>query len=157
MKDIVPNLWFDTEAEEAAEFYTSLFEDSKIVNVMRYGDAGPRPSGMVMTVTFRLLGQDFTAINGGPEFKFTEAVSLLVNCDTQDEVDYLWDKLSDGGEKGPCGWLKDRYGLSWQIVPNRLDELLQDEDPAKVNKVMEAMLQMGKLEIDGLEKAYANA
>jgi predicted 3-demethylubiquinone-9 3-methyltransferase (glyoxalase superfamily) len=155
MRGITPNLWFDTEAEEAANFYCSIFPDSKIVSVLHYGEAGPRPAGMVLTVDFRLLGQEFTAINGGPEFKFTEALSLAVNCDTQDEVDELWAKLSEGGEPGPCGWLKDKYGLSWQIVPTRLVELLQDEDSEKANRVMKAMLQMGKIEIEDLEKAYA--
>jgi predicted 3-demethylubiquinone-9 3-methyltransferase (glyoxalase superfamily) len=154
MLGITPNLWFDTEAEEAANFYTSIFEDSKIMSVLRYGEAGPRPAGMVLTVTFRLLGQEFTAINGGPEFKFNEALSLLVNCESQEEVDELWEKLSEGGEKGPCGWLKDKFGLSWQIVPTRLDEMLQDEDPERANRVMKAMLQMGKIEIEDLEKAY---
>ena len=158
MKGIIPNLWFDTEAEEAAEFYTSLFPDSKIVNVTHYGEAGPREAGMVMTVTFRLLGQDFTAINGGPDFRFTEAVSFLVDCDSQEEVDELWTKLTaDGGEPGPCGWLKDKYGLSWQIVPSRLEELLLDEDPEKANRVMKAMLQMTKMDIAELERAYAGS
>jgi len=154
MKGITPNLWFDTEAEEAANFYTSIFDDSKIVSVLRYGEAGPRPAGMVLTVTFKILGQEFTAINGGADFKFNEAVSLLVNCETQDEVDELWKRLSEGGEEGPCGWLKDRFGLSWQIVPTRLEELLKDEDPEKANRVMKAMLQMRKIEIDELERAY---
>ena len=152
---IVPNLWFDTEAEEAAEFYTSIFENSKIVDVSHFGEAGPRPAGMVLTVDFELEGQRFTALNGGPEFRFTEAISLLVNCETQDEVDELWEKLSEGGgEKGPCGWLKDRYGLSWQIVPTVLGELLQNPDKEKANRVMAAMLQMQKLDIDGLKRAY---
>jgi predicted 3-demethylubiquinone-9 3-methyltransferase (glyoxalase superfamily) len=153
VQKITPNLWFDTEAEEAADFYTSIFKDSEVGTVLRYGEAGPRSAGMVMTVTFRLAGQEFTAINGGPEFKFTEAVSLLVNCETQDEVDELWEKLSDGGEKGPCGWLKDRYGLSWQIVPIRLNELMEDEDPERVNRVMKVMLQMTKLDIGALENS----
>jgi predicted 3-demethylubiquinone-9 3-methyltransferase (glyoxalase superfamily) len=121
---------------------------------MRYGEAGPRPAGMVMTVSFQLEGQDFTGLNGGPEFKFNEAVSLLVNCETQDEVDEFWEKLSAGGEKGPCGWLKDKFGLSWQIVPTVLDEMLQDEDADRASRVMEAMLQMTKIEIGELEKAY---
>jgi predicted 3-demethylubiquinone-9 3-methyltransferase (glyoxalase superfamily) len=155
MQKIVTNLWFDTEAEEAAEFYTSIFENSKIVDVSHFGEAGPRPAGMVLTVDFELEGQRFTALNGGPEFRFTEAISLLVNCETQDEVDELWEKLSEGGgEKGPCGWLKDRYGLSWQIVPTVLGELLQDPDKEKANRVMAAMLQMQKLDIDGLKRAY---
>jgi predicted 3-demethylubiquinone-9 3-methyltransferase (glyoxalase superfamily) len=154
MQKIVPNLWFDTEAEEAASFYTSIFKNSRVTNVMRYREAGPRPAGMVMTVSFELEGQHFTGLNGGPEFKFNEAVSLLVNCETQEEVDELWDKLSAGGEKGPCGWLKDKFGLSWQIVPTVLDEMLQDEDADRANRVMEAMLQMTKIEIGELEKAY---
>ncbi len=150
---ITTNLWFDTEAEEAANFYTSIFNDSKIVNIMRFGEAGPRPAEMVMTVTFQLEGQEFTAINGGPEFKFSEAISLLVNCETQEEVDELWDKLSAGGEEGPCGWLKDKFGLSWQIVPTVLDELLQDEDTDRANRAMKAMLQMSKLDIEVLQNA----
>ncbi len=152
---ITPNLWFDTEAEEAANFYISIFDDSQIVGVMRYGEAGPRPAGMVMTVTFQLAGQEFTALNGGPDFKFNEAISLLVNCESQDEVDELWQKLSAGGEEGPCGWLKDRFGVSWQIVPTVLEEMLQDDDADRANRVMEAMLQMTKIDIEGLEKAYA--
>jgi predicted 3-demethylubiquinone-9 3-methyltransferase (glyoxalase superfamily) len=154
LQKITPNLWFDTEAEEAANFYTSIFKDSKVARVMHYGEAGPRPAGMVMTVTFQLDGQEFTALNGGPEFKFNEAISLLVNCETQEEVDELWDKLSDGGEKGPCGWLKDKFGVSWQIVPTVLDEMLQDEDADRANRVMKAMLQMTKIDIEALEKAY---
>ena len=153
LQKITPNLWFDTEAEEAANFYTSIFPHSKVVRVMRYGEAGPRPAGMVMTVTFQLEGQEFTALNGGPDFKFNEAISLLVNCETQEEVDEFWDKLSAGGEKGPCGWLKDRFGVSWQIVPTILDEMLQDEDTDRANRVMKAMLQMTKIEIKGLENA----
>jgi predicted 3-demethylubiquinone-9 3-methyltransferase (glyoxalase superfamily) len=156
VQKITPNLWFDTEAEEAAGFYTSIFKNSRITKVMRYGEAGPRPAGMVMTVTFQLEGQDFTGLNGGPEFKFNEAISLLVNCETQEEVDEFWDKLSAGGEKGPCGWLKDKFGLSWQIVPTVLDEMLQDEDADKANRVMKAMLQMTKIDISELEKAYSN-
>ena len=155
MQKIVPNLWFDTESEDAANFYTSIFENSKVLRVMLYGEAGPRPAGMVLTVTFQLEGQEFTALNGGPEFKFNEAISLLVNCETQEEVDRLWDKLSDGGEKGPCGWLKDKFGVSWQITPTVLEKMLQDEDDDRANRVMKAMLQMGKIEIDVLEKAYA--
>ncbi len=155
MQKIIPNLWFDTEAEDAANFYTSIFENSTVLRVMHYGEAGPRPAGMVLTVTFQLEGQEFTALNGGPEFKFNEAISLLVNCDSQEEVDRLWDKLSKGGEKGPCGWLKDKFGVSWQITPAILDEMLQDEDADKANRVMKAMLQMGKIEIDALERAYA--
>jgi predicted 3-demethylubiquinone-9 3-methyltransferase (glyoxalase superfamily) len=154
VQKITPNLWFDTEAEEAANFYTSIFKDSEVVNVMHYGEAGPRPAGMVMTVTFRLQGQEFTGLNGGPEFKFNESISLLVNCESQDEVDEYWERLSEGGEEGPCGWLKDKFGVSWQIVPTVLDVLLQDKDPEKANRVMKAMLQMKKLDIAGLQEAY---
>ena len=153
MQKIVPNLWFDTEAEEAANYYCSIFKNSEVVNVTHYGEAGPRPAGMVLTVDFQLDGQEFTALNGGPDFKFNEAVSLLVNCESQGEVDTLWDKLSEGGQEGPCGWLKDKYGLSWQIIPTRLGELLQDEDDDRANRVMKAMLQMGKIDIETLEKA----
>ena len=156
MQKIVPNLWFDTEAEEAANFYTSIFKDSEIVEVSYYGEAGPRPAGMVLTVNFRLHGQDFTALNGGPDFKFNEAVSFLVNCESQEEVDDLWERLSaDGGEEGPCGWLKDKYGVSWQIVPTVLGELLQDEDKEKAGRAMKAMLQMKKLDIAELKRAHA--
>jgi predicted 3-demethylubiquinone-9 3-methyltransferase (glyoxalase superfamily) len=155
MKGIIPSLWFDTEAEEAAHFYTSIFKDSEIVDVTHYGEAGPRPAGTVLTVTWRIQGQEFIGLNGGPEFKFNEALSFLVNCESQEEVDELWEKLTaEGGQPGPCGWLKDKYGLSWQIVPTRLNELLGDEDPEKANRVMKAMLQMGKIEIDDLERAY---
>jgi predicted 3-demethylubiquinone-9 3-methyltransferase (glyoxalase superfamily) len=153
LQKITPNLWFDTEAEEAANFYTSIFDDSRIVRVLRYGEAGPRPAGMVMTVTFQLAGQEFTALNGGPDFKFNEAISLLVNCESQEEVDELWEKLSEGGEKGPCGWLKDQYGVSWQIIPTVLEEMLQDEDADRANRVMKAMLDMSKIEIAALERA----
>jgi predicted 3-demethylubiquinone-9 3-methyltransferase (glyoxalase superfamily) len=154
VQKIKPCLWFDTEGEEAAEYYTSIFDNSKITNVARYGSAGPRPAGTVMIVEFELDGQELIALNGGPEFTFTEAVSLEVTCETQEEVDRLWETLSEGGEKGPCGWLKDRYGLSWQIVPRILNELVQDEDPEKAQRVMAAMLQMGKIEIEGLQRAY---
>jgi predicted 3-demethylubiquinone-9 3-methyltransferase (glyoxalase superfamily) len=157
MQKITPNLWFDTEAEQAAEFYISIFEDSKITSVSHYGASGPRPAGMVLTVEFQLAGQSFTALNGGPDFKFNEAISLLVDCADQREVDELWAKLGEGGEEGPCGWLKDRYGLSWQIIPTRLSELLQDEDAEKANRVMQAMLQMGKIDIASLERAYEQA
>ena len=155
MQKIVPNLWFDTEGQEAAEYYTSVFRNSRITNVTYYGEAGPRPAGSVLTVDFELDGQKFVALNGGPEFTFNEAISLEVMCDDQDEVDRLWEILSEGGEKGPCGWLKDRYGVSWQIIPRRLLELLQDEDTEKAQRVMAAMLQMGKIEIEALEDAYA--
>ena len=154
MNKIVPNLWFDTEAEEAANFYISIFKDSEIVSLLHYGEAGPREAGMVMTVTFRLRGLEFTAINGGPDFKFTEAVSFLVECESQDEIDEYWEKLSEGGEEGPCGWLKDKFGLSWQIVPSGMDKMFQDEDSDKANRAMKAMLQMKKLDIAALEKAY---
>ena len=135
---IVPNLWFDTEAEEAAEFYTSIFDDSRIVNVTRYTEAGPREAGMVMTVEFEIEGQRFIGINGGPEFRFDEAVSFEIECETQDEIDYFWEKLSEGGEEGPCGWLKDRYGLSWQVVPKGIDQLFDDSDPERARRMGEA-------------------
>jgi predicted 3-demethylubiquinone-9 3-methyltransferase (glyoxalase superfamily) len=157
MQKIAPCLWFDTEAEEAARFYTSVFPNSSIVDISHYGSAGPRPEGMVMTVTFELDGQRFVALNGGPEFTFTEAISLEVQCDTQDEVDTFWSTLSEGGEEGPCGWLKDRYGVSWQIVPKALLQLLADPDREKSQRVMSAMLQMKKIEIGELEQAAAAA
>ncbi|OLD64558.1 MAG: hypothetical protein AUI47_05365 [Acidobacteria bacterium 13_1_40CM_2_68_5] len=147
-------LWFDGKAEEAARHYTSIFKNSKILSVTRYGDAGPGPRGSVMTVTFQLEGQEFIALNGGPQFKFTEAISLLVNCDTQKEVDELWSKLTGGGEEGPCGWLKDKFGLSWQIVPSALFKMIQDQDPGKSKRVMEAMFQMKKIDIAEMERAY---
>ena len=154
MQKIVPNLWFDTEAEEAAEYYVSIFPNSKIVNVTHYLDAGPREKGMVMTVEFELDGQHFTGLNGGPEFKFNEAISLLVNCDTQAEIDDLWKRLSDGGAEGPCGWLKDRYGVSWQITPVALEDMLKSDDAEAASRAMSAMLQMGKMDIATLQKAY---
>jgi len=157
MPEITPFLWFDTEGEDAANFYTSVFPNSKIVDVARYGSAGPRPEGTVMTVSFELDGKRFVALNGGPDFKFNESVSFLVNCKTQDEVDAYWSKLSEGGEEGPCGWLKDKYGLSWQIVPTALNELLGDPDREKAQRVMKAMLSMKKIEIDALERAAARA
>jgi predicted 3-demethylubiquinone-9 3-methyltransferase (glyoxalase superfamily) len=150
---ITPCLWFDTQGEEAATFYSSIFPNSKIVDVSRYGDAGPRPAGTVMTVLFQLDGQRFLALNGGPQFTFSEAVSFQVDCATQEEVDHYWDSLSDGGEEGPCGWLKDRFGLSWQIVPSALPRLLSDPDREKSQRVMAAMLGMKKIEIDELERA----
>jgi predicted 3-demethylubiquinone-9 3-methyltransferase (glyoxalase superfamily) len=153
MQRITPSLWFDTEAEDAANFYVSVFKNSQVLNVSRYGEAGPRPAGMVMTVDFELDGQEFIALNGGPEFPFTEAVSLQVNCETQDEVDRYWSVLSEGGEEGPCGWLKDRYGLSWQIIPVALTELLNDPDAAKAQRAMAAMLQMKKIDIAVLQAA----
>lgn len=155
MKRIVPNLWFDTEAEEAAAFYTAIFENSRITDVSHYGEAGPREAGMVMTVSFELDGQPFTAINGGPEFPFTEAVSLEIICESQAEVDEYWARLGDGGEHGPCGWLKDRYGLSWQVVPDGMYELLTGPDTARTERAMAAMLQMGKLDLAALQKAAA--
>ena len=158
MPEITPWLWFDTEGEEAAKFYTSVFPNSKIVEVTHYGSAGPRPEGSVMTVIFELDGQKFAALNGGPEFKFNEAISFEVSCETQEEVDTFWSKLTeDGGEEGPCGWLKDRYGVSWQIVPRRLGELIADPDREKSQRVMAAMLKMRKIEIDELERAAAAA
>jgi len=158
MQKITPFLWFDNQAEEAAKFYTSIFKNSKITDIARYGEAGAKVSGRakgsVMTVSFELDGQEFTALNGGPVFKFTEAVSFVVNCKTQKEVDELWEKLSAGGEKSQCGWLKDKYGLSWQIVPTVLTEMLQDKDPGKSERVMQAMLKMQKLDIETLKQSY---
>ncbi|MEU1789324.1 VOC family protein [Streptomyces sparsogenes] len=154
MQKITTFLWFDDQAEQAAHHYTSVFEDSRVVEIQRYGEAGPGERGTVMTVTFELAGQRFIALNGGPQFTFTEAISLSVDCATQEEVDELWERLGDGGESGPCGWLKDRYGLSWQIVPRKLTELLRDPDPAKSARVMRAMLGMKKIDIQGLEDAY---
>jgi predicted 3-demethylubiquinone-9 3-methyltransferase (glyoxalase superfamily) len=150
---ITPNLWFDTEAEEAADFYTSVFKNSRIVNATHYTEAGPRPAGMVMTVEFELDGQRFVGINGGPQFKFDEAVSFQITCETQDEVDYYWEGLSEGGEEGPCGWLKDRYGLSWQVVPTGMEELVADPDPERARRAMQAMLGMRKLDIAALRSA----
>jgi predicted 3-demethylubiquinone-9 3-methyltransferase (glyoxalase superfamily) len=154
MQKITPFLWFDTQAEEAAKFYVSIFKDSKIKNISRYGDAGPGPKGSVMTVAFQLDGQDFIALNGGPHFKFTEAISFSVDCKTQEEIDQFWEKLSHGGEEGPCGWLKDKYGLSWQINPTVLGEMLRDPDPKKSKRVMEAVLKMKKIDIKKLKGAY---
>lgn len=155
MQKISPFLWFDDQAEEAVNFYTSIFKNSKILNVARYGEVGPGPKGSVMTVAFQLDGQEFIALNGGSHFKFTEAISFVVSCKSQEEVDDLWEKLSEGGEKVQCGWLKDKYGVSWQIVPTILGEMVSDPDPAKFQRVMEAMLQMKKIDIEGLKKAYA--
>ena len=157
MRTITPCLWFDTESEAAASFYTSVFPNSRIVGVSRYGSAGPRAEGTVMTVTFELDGQRFVALNGGPDFTFNAAISFQVDCAGQDEVDAYWSKLSEGGEQGPCGWLKDRFGVSWQIVPSVLPELLADPDREKAQRVMAAMLSMGKIEIDALEQAAAGA
>src|SRR5215469_12262285 len=148
MKKITPFLWFDSQAEEAANFYASVFKNSKILSLARYGDAGPGPKGSVMIVKFQLEGQEFTALNGGPIFNFTPAISLYVDCETQQEVDQLWDKLSEGGRKDRCGWLQDRYGLSWQIVPRALQQLMSDPDPKKSQSVMKAMLQMDKIDIN---------
>ncbi|MEV6226487.1 VOC family protein [Saccharopolyspora shandongensis] len=150
---IITNLWFDTQAEEAAQHYAGIFDGSRIVHVQRYGDAGTGEPGTVMTVLSELAGQQFVGINGGPEFKFTEAISLEVLCDSQDEVDRLWQRLGEGGEPGPCGWLTDKYGLSWQIVPRRLYELITDQDETKAQRAMKAMLSMGKLDIAALEAA----
>jgi predicted 3-demethylubiquinone-9 3-methyltransferase (glyoxalase superfamily) len=157
MREITPCLWFDTEGEEAAKFYTSIFPNSRIADVARYGSAGPRPEGTVMTVSFELDGQKFVALNGGPNFTFNEAVSFQVLCESQEEVDTYWSTLSEGGEEGPCGWLKDRFGLSWQIVPTRLPELLEDPDREKSQRVMAAMLEMGKIDVEALERAAAAA
>ncbi|GAA0513608.1 VOC family protein [Saccharopolyspora spinosporotrichia] len=154
MQKITTFLWFDGQAEEAAEFYTSIFPDSRIAHVQRYGEAGPGPEGSVMTVNFELAGQEFIALNGGPRFRFTEAISLFVDCESQKEVDELWAKLTDGGEESRCGWLNDRYGLSWQIVPTVLMDMLKDPDPARSARVMKAMLGMGKLDIQRLVDAY---
>jgi predicted 3-demethylubiquinone-9 3-methyltransferase (glyoxalase superfamily) len=154
MQKITPFLWFNDNAEEAMNFYISIFKNSKVLNVARYGEAGPGANGTVMTATFQLDGQEFVALNGGPHFKFTEAISFVVYCETQEEVDEFWEKLSEGGEKSRCGWLKDKYGLSWQIVPTVLAELYQDKDAEKTKRVMEAMLKMDKLDIKTLRQAY---
>jgi predicted 3-demethylubiquinone-9 3-methyltransferase (glyoxalase superfamily) len=154
MPNITSCLWFDTEGEDAANFYVSVFPNSRIVSVSNYGDAGPRPAGSVMTVDFELDGRPFMALNGGPEFRFNEAVSFVIDCADQDEVDYYWTKLSEGGEEGPCGWLKDRFGLSWQVVPAALGKLASDPDPAKAQAVIKAMLGMRKLVVAELQAAY---
>ncbi|MEU0807632.1 VOC family protein [Streptomyces sp. NPDC005970] len=154
MQKITTFLWFDNQAEEAANHYTSIFDDSRIVDIQRYGEAGPGEAGTVMTVTFELAGQRFIALNGGPHFTFTEAISLSVDCATQEEVDELWARLGEGGEDGPCGWLKDKYGLSWQIVPRKLTELMSDPDPVKSGQVTKVMLGMKKIDIQGLVDAY---
>jgi predicted 3-demethylubiquinone-9 3-methyltransferase (glyoxalase superfamily) len=155
MSTITPFLWFDTEGEDAAKLYTSIFPNSKITDVSHYGSAGPRPEGMVMTVGFELDGQKFVALNGGPNYTFNEAISFQVSCKDQEEVDAYWGKLTEGGEEGPCGWLKDRFGVSWQIVPTALPKLLSNPDPETSQRVMEAMLQMKKIDIDELERAAA--
>jgi predicted 3-demethylubiquinone-9 3-methyltransferase (glyoxalase superfamily) len=155
MQKISPFLWFDTEAEEAARFYVSVFKNSKITAITRYSEAGPRPQGSVMTVAFELDGQSFTALNGGPQFKFDEAISFVVRCEDQAEVDALWAALGEGGQTNVCGWLKDRYGLSWQIVPVEFLEMIADPDPARTARVMQAMMGMTKLDVAALRKAYA--
>jgi predicted 3-demethylubiquinone-9 3-methyltransferase (glyoxalase superfamily) len=155
MQKITPFLWFNDQAEEAINFYTSIFKNSKIVNVSRYSEGGPGPKGQVMTGSFQLDGQEFIALNGGPQFKFTEAISFLINCDTQEEVDYYWEKLlAGGGEESQCGWLKDKFGLSWQVVPVTLNKFLDDKDAARAQRVLHAMLQMKKIIIADLKKAY---
>jgi predicted 3-demethylubiquinone-9 3-methyltransferase (glyoxalase superfamily) len=154
LQKISPFLWFDHQAEESAKFYVSIFPNSAIGKITRYTDAGPGPKGSVMTIAFQLAGQPFTALNGGPIFKFTEAISFVVHCETQEEVDELWERLSQGGQPGQCGWLKDKFGLSWQIVPIALMEMIEDKNPARVGRVMKAMMQMKKLDIAGLEGAY---
>lgn len=153
MRKITPFLWFDNQAEEAMNFYVSIFKNSRVGNVTRYGDAGPGPKGSVMSVSFELDGQPFMALNGGPLFHFTEAISMFVNCDSQKEVDELWEKLSAGGEKSRCGWLKDKYGLSWQIIPSGLMEALSNKDPEKAKRAMQAMLTMSKIDLDRIKNA----
>jgi predicted 3-demethylubiquinone-9 3-methyltransferase (glyoxalase superfamily) len=153
MQKITPFLWFDGKAEEAMNFYVSIFKNSRVGRVTRYGDGGPGPKGTVMSATFQLEGQDFYALNGGPQYKFTPAISLFVSCESQAEVDELWEKLSDGGRKDRCGWLQDKYGLSWQIIPSVLGTLLQDKDPARASRVMQAMLAMDKIDIKRLQEA----
>jgi predicted 3-demethylubiquinone-9 3-methyltransferase (glyoxalase superfamily) len=157
MQKITPFLWFDGKAEEAMNFYVSVFKNSKVVRVSCYGEGGPGPKGTVMSATFELEGQQFYALNGGPQFTFTPAISLFVNCETQQEVDELWDKLSEGGKKERCGWLRDKYGLSWQIIPSAVGKLLGAKDPAKANRVMMAMLQMDKIDMQRLQQAYDQA
>ena len=157
MQKITPFLWFDHQAEEAANFYISVFSNAKILRTVRYGEEGPGPKGTVMTIEFRIEGQEFVALNGDPAFTFSQAISFVVNCTSQGEIDRLWEKLTEGGEPQPCGWLKDRYGVSWQIVPVVLADMLNDPDPGKAGRVMKAMLKMGKLEIKPLQKAYAGA
>ena len=154
MGKITPFLWYDNNAEEAVNHYTSIFKNSRVTNIARYGEAGPGPKGSVMTIAFQLEGQDFIALNGGPMFKFNEAISFSVDCKTQQEVDELWEKLSAGGQPSQCGWLKDKYGLSWQIVPSVLIEMLQDPDAEKSQRVMQAMMQMSKIDIAALRRAY---
>ncbi len=153
LRKITPCLWFDDQSEEAATFYTGIFENSRILDVTHYGTAGPRPEGMVMTVNFELDGQEFVALNGGPEFTFDEAISFQVNCDSQEEVDRFWSQLSEGGQEGPCGWVKDKFGLSWQIVPTVMDKLIRDPDSDRAQRAMKAMLGMSKLDIAELQRA----
>src|SRR5689334_1507210 len=150
---IIPNLWFDTEAEDAAAFYTSVFPNSRVVNKLHYTEAAPSKAGTVMTVEWEIDGQRFVGINGGPQFTFSEAVSFQVNCKDQDEIDYYWEKLGEGGEEGPCGWLKDRFGLSWQVVPEGVDDLFSDADPERAQRAMEAMFKMKKLDVAELQRA----
>jgi predicted 3-demethylubiquinone-9 3-methyltransferase (glyoxalase superfamily) len=154
MQKITPFLWYDGNAEEAVNFYVSIFKNSKVVSVARYGDAGPGPKGSVMTMAFQLEGQNFVALNGGPQYNFTPAISFVVSSETQEEVDELWEKLSAGGRKDRCAWLTDKYGVSWQIVPTILSKLLQDKDPEKAKRVMQAMLQMDKIDVNRLKQAY---
>ena len=154
---IVPNLWFDTEAEEAAEFYTSVFDNARIVNVTHYTESAPREAGMVMTVEFELDGQRFVGINGGPEFKFDEAISFAIECETQEEIDYFWAKLTEGGEESVCGWLKDRFGVSWQVVPTGMDEVFADPDKERADRAMKAMLGMRKIDVEALRSAADGA
>ncbi len=157
MNKLTTCLCFESQAEEAVKFYTSIFKDSKVTGVVRFGEGGPAPAGSVMTMTFEINGQDFLALNGGPTFHFTEAISLVVNCDTQEEVDYYWNRLTDGGKEVQCGWLTDKFGVSWQVVPRVLAELLQSDDPGKSSRVLEAMLKMIKLDIAELKRAYDQA
>src|SRR5262245_21940618 len=153
MPRIIPNLWFDNESKEAAEFYVSIFPNSKITNITHYGEAGPRPAGAILTVDFELDGQRFTAINGGPQFTFDEAVSFLIECNDQTEIDYYWDKLTDGGEESMCGWLKDKYGLSWQVVPTGWEEVFNARDQARADRAMKAMLRMRKIDMAAIHAA----
>lgn len=154
MQKITPYLWFDDQAEEAAQFYTSVFKNSKITGISRYGDNGQKPQGSVMTVSFQLEGQEFVALNGGPHFTFSPAISFYVNCETQEEVDELWDKLLAGGEEEQCGWLRDKFGVSWQIIPNRLIDMLTSSDAKKAQRAMDAMLQMVKIDLSKIKQAY---
>ena len=154
MQKITPFLWFNGQAEEAMHFYVSIFKNSKVISVTRYGDAGPGPKGSIMSATFQLEGQTFYALNGGPQYTFTPAISLFVNCEAQAEVDELWEKLLEGGRPSRCGWLQDKYGLSWQIIPSVLGKMLGDKDPKRANRVMQAMLQMDKIDIKRLQQAY---